>query len=90
MADNDLGKLLEKLQDELGKIEDLDEKGRALLNDLDADIHEILNRAEGGSPSSDESMLRRFQDAMDHFEATHPALTSALSEMMTILSNAGI
>jgi polyhydroxyalkanoate synthesis regulator phasin len=90
MTETELGKLLEKLHDELGKIGELDEKGRALLSDINADIQEILDRGEGGKPRSDESTLRRFQDAIDHFEVTYPALTSALSEMMTILSNAGI
>ena len=90
MYDDNLGKLLEKLHDELGKIEDLDEKGRELLRDLNEDIREILDRAEGEKVRSDESMLRRLQDAIDHFEVTYPALTNALSEMMTILSNAGI
>jgi hypothetical protein len=35
-------------------------------------------------------VLERLQDTIDHFEATHPQLTTVLSEMMTILSNAGI
>jgi len=90
MTDDKLSRLLEQLHDELGKLEVLDERGRELLRGLDSDIREILERAEGEKAGSDESVLRRFQAAIDHFEVTHPALTSALSEMMTILSNAGI
>jgi hypothetical protein len=48
----------------------------------------LLERSE--DVDADESMLERLQDAIDHFEVTHPDLTSALSHMMTILSNAGI
>jgi hypothetical protein len=29
-------------------------------------------------------------DAIDHFEITHPTLTSMISQMLNILSNAGI
>jgi hypothetical protein len=39
---------------------------------------------------SDESMLQRLQDSVDHFEVTHPTLTAMLSRMLDILSNAGI
>ncbi|MCX6058957.1 MAG: DUF4404 family protein, partial [Chloroflexi bacterium] len=36
------------------------------------------------------SMLERMETSIDHFEVTHPELTSALSSLFTILSNAGI
>ncbi len=88
MNDKDLSKLLEQLHDELGKMEAVDDKGRELLRHLDADIRILLERS--GDAQADDSMLGRLQDAIDHFEITHPNLTSALSHMMTILSNAGI
>ena len=87
MTEKNLSKLLEQLHDELGKTEAVDNKGRELLRSLDVDIQKLLERSEG---QTDESMLERLQDAIDHFEITHPNLTSALSHMMTILSNAGI
>ncbi|NWG07331.1 MAG: DUF4404 family protein [Chloroflexi bacterium] len=88
MTDKNLSKLLEQLHDELGKVDAVDDKGRELLRSLDDDIRKLLERSEGAQ--TDESMLERLQDAIDHFEITHPNLTSALSHMMTILSNAGI
>ena len=87
MDDQELRKLLEQLQSQIGRAKSLDEKGRALLQRLDADIHELLERS--GAPT-DENILRRFQDAIDHFEVTHPALTTMLSQMLNILNNAGI
>jgi hypothetical protein len=39
---------------------------------------------------TDEPMLERLQDAIDHFETAYPRFTIMLSQMMTILSNAGI
>jgi hypothetical protein len=88
MADKKLSKLLEELHVTLDTTEAVDEKGRELLRTLNEDIKELLERSEGAG--SDESLLERLQETIDHFEATHPTLTSAISNMMTALSNAGI
>ena len=90
MSDENLRKLLEQLHDELERAESMDEKGDELLRHLNADIQNLLKRSEKGKAQSDEPVLERLQDAIDHFEVTHPTLTTMLSEMMTILSNAGI
>lgn len=90
MSDENLRKLLEQLHDELERAESMDEKGDELLRHLNADIQNLLKRSEKGKAQSDEPVLERLQDAIDHFEVTHPTLTAMLSEMMTILSNAGI
>jgi hypothetical protein len=90
MTDNNLRTLLEGLHDELQRIESVDEKGRTLLRDLDADIRGLLQRSGEEDAQTDESLLDHFRSVMDHFEITHPKLTLALSEMMNALSNAGI
>jgi len=91
MTDQNLRELLDKLHQELEQIDTTDEQGRAMLHHLDADIRNLLKRS--GDPAeveADEPMLERLQDTIDHFETTHPSLTLTLSQMMTILSNAGI
>lgn len=88
MAEKNLTKLLEQLHAELARTRDVDEKGRELLRDLNADIESLLERSE--SAESGDSLLERLQDTIDHFEATHPTLTSALSHLLTALNNAGI
>ena len=89
MTDQNLRELLEKLHTELEHTEATDESGRELLRHLDTDIRSLLKRA-GEEVETDESMLERWQDSIDRFEVTYPRLTMMLSEMMTILSNAGI
>jgi hypothetical protein len=89
MTDQNLRELLEKLHQELEKTEAVDEKGNEMLRHLDADIRSLLKRS-GAKAETDEPMLERLQDTIDHFEDTHPRLTTMLSQMMTILSNAGI
>jgi len=82
-----LDELLAKLHEEIEGTQSVDEKGQELLRDLSADIQELLERAEKKAAPS---MLERMETSMDHFEVTHPELTSALSSLFTILSNAGI
>ena len=89
MTNQNLRELLEKLQKELEQIEAKDEAGRARLRQLEADIRSLLERADE-IDEADEPMLERLQDSIDHFETTYPRLTMMLSQMMTILSNAGI
>lgn len=89
MTDQNLRELLEKLHNELEQIEVTDEAGRERLRHLDADIRSLLARSDE-LDETDEPMIERLQDSIDHFETTHPELTLMLSQMMTILSNAGI
>ncbi len=89
MNDQNLRELLEKVHSELERIEATDEEGREKLRHLDRDIRDLLKRS-GEKLETDESMLERFQDSIDHFETTYPRLTMLISQMMTILSNAGI
>ena len=89
MSDQDLRELLEKIHKELEQIEATDEAGRERLRHLDADIRSLLERSQN-IEETDEPMLERLQDTIDHFETTYPRFTMMLSQMMTILSNAGI
>ena len=89
MSDQNLRELLEKLHHELEQIEVTDEAERERLRHLDADIQRLLKRS-GENLETDEPLLERLQDSIDHFETTHPRLTMILSHMMTILSNAGV
>ena len=89
MSNQDLRELLEKVHRELEQTEATDEAGRERLRYLEADIRSLLERTDGTS-ETDDPMLERFQESIDHFETSHPQLTMMLSQMMTILSNAGI
>jgi predicted nucleic acid-binding Zn-ribbon protein len=84
-----LRELLEKLHNELERLEATDERDQEKLRQLDADIQSLLKRSDADL-EADEPMLERLQDTIDHFETTHPRLTMMMSQMMTILSNAGI
>lgn len=87
MKNQKIRNLLEQLQGELDRIGPLDEKGHGLLKTITEDINSLL---DDSNAQADDSVLQRLQDTIDHFNIEHPKLTMALSEMMAILSNAGI
>ena len=86
MTDQKLRELLEQLHNELEQTATVDEKGREMLAHLNTDIQKLLKPSE----DADQSILSQLQDAIDHFEVEHPAITSALSQILNTLSNAGI
>jgi hypothetical protein len=88
-TNQNLRELLERLHNELERTAAMDEKDNEMLRHLEADIRTLLKRS-GSKIETDEPILERLQDTIDRFETTYPRLTMMLSEMMTILSNAGI
>ena len=87
MKDQKLDQLLEQLHKEIEGIDSVDEKGRELLRALAAEINNLLERTGGSHPAS---LLERVEQAMEHFEVSHPDLTATLANLSAILSNAGI
>lgn len=87
MPKNKIRELLEQLQGELDQVDPQDAKGRELLENITTDINSLL---QDPNIQTDESVLQRLQDSIDHFNIEHPKLTMALSEILSILSNAGI
>jgi hypothetical protein len=90
MADDELRRKLEQLHDEIEGVDQLDEQGRAMLRDIDGHIRDLLARSENASLEPKSGLSRGLEDAIRHFEVTHPTLTEALSDLLTALSNAGI
>lgn len=87
MTDSKLRRELQKLHDEIQRTAKVDATGRTLLRDIDGHIRELLARSE---VEARPALTRGLEDAIRHFEVTHPALTTALSELLSALSNAGI
>lgn len=88
--DKELRKLLQQLHAEIEQTKKVDDKGRELLRHLGKDINELLERTEGRPLKPQPSFRRGLEEAVQHFEVTHPTLTAALSDLLTALSNAGI
>jgi hemerythrin-like domain-containing protein len=83
-------KLLHQLNDEIKNTQVEDEKGRDLLRDLEKEIHALLERSEGNPVELHPSMVQNLENALEHFEVTHPDLTTMISKVLSALSTAGI
>ena len=90
MEENELRKLLEKLHQEIEDADTVDDKGRELLQELQSDIRELLERSSRNSDKPASLMSQRLEDSISHLELTHPTLTATLSQLLAVLSNAGI
>ena len=91
MDDPKLREQLEQLQAEIRQSRSVDEEGKALLRDLDADIHDLLARSEEGEAVDVQpSTVDRLQDSLTYFEVSHPSLTALIAKLLETLSNAGI
>ncbi len=91
MNDDELRQLLEELHQKIEKTNSVDEKGRELLSHLSLDIRSLLERTghEEHLHGTDRE-IGRLEEAVRHFEVSHPGLTAALSQLLNILNNAGI
>jgi hypothetical protein len=90
MDDQELRELIEKLHDEIQNTQSVDEKGRKLLAHLETDIQALLAQSGGVTKPIHPSTLRRLEESLDHFEVTHPTLTTLLSKVLEAFSNVGI
>ena len=90
MNDPELRKLLEQLHTEIEQTNTVDDHGRELLRDLNADIRELLDRSEHAPLRPRSATVQRLEESISHLEITHPTLTGMLSKLLATLSNAGI
>lgn len=91
LNDDELRQLLEDLHRKIENTNQVDEKGRELLSHLSVDIRNLLERTGHEERLRGSSWeIGRLEESVRHFEVTHPNLTAALSQLLSILSNAGI
>ena len=90
MEETELRKLLEKLHQEIEDAETVDDKGRDLLIELQEDIRDLLERSPNTSAQPAPIVSQKLEDSIAHLELTHPTLTATLSQLLAVLSNAGI
>ena len=90
MNDQELCQLLEQLHNEIEGTQSVDAKERELLRDLEADIRKLLERCEAEEIQTHPLTVRRMEDAIEYMAVNHPTLTAMLSNISTILGNAGV
>jgi hypothetical protein len=80
---------LEELDAELKRTESIDEGEREALRRLEGDIREILAR-EGDHPQEYEGLGERLRETVAQLEASHPAVTMRMRQVIDQLSFMGI
>lgn len=76
---------LETLHRQLLQTPSLDNRGRRLLADVEADLQRL-----DAPPAEREEIHSRWRTAVVEFEASHPQLASGLEQMANLLSNMGL
>lgn len=90
MEKNELRSLLTKLHEEINNTKEVDDAGVDLLRDLEADIAALLERSDENDEPVQPSVFKNLEEAVTHFEVTHPTLTDQVAKISEILSGAGI
>ena len=87
MTNSEIRNLLDKLRSEIQGSE-LDAETRSLMQELDSDIHDLLDPEKEAVESG--SVLTRARELEANFESGHPTATRILSEVIDALSRMGI
>jgi tRNA C32,U32 (ribose-2'-O)-methylase TrmJ len=81
---------LERLYTELKNTRSDDRQTREQLRVLTADIKDALDHLDERLPEQNKSVMVRMQNAVQHFETSHPGLTSVLNDVISSLANWGL
>ncbi len=90
MDDPELDKLLEQLHQEIERTHNVGDKEQALLRELSGDIRQLLDRSQDSLNPPIPTTVQRLEASIDLLEISHPNLTSLMTRLLAILSNAGI
>ena len=81
---------LDQLHKELQQIESVDADERRALQQLMADIHEILEKEEGHPIQKYRQLSERLRDNVAQLEASHPTVTMLMGQVIDTLAKMGI
>jgi hypothetical protein len=90
MSDQRLRTLLDQLQAELARAEGLPEEQRLSLRRLDDELRALLARPASGRGPAPESLRERLDDWVRELEASHPALSTTLGNLIETLAFFGL
>ncbi len=90
MKDDHVREKLESLYSELKKTRSKDRKTQERLQSLTAEVKDAIDHLDDLRPDQHKSVLDRLQGSVEHFETSHPELTSVLNDVISSLANWGI
>ncbi len=89
MEQQKLRELLDTLHQELAGVDSVDETTGSVLESLREDIGKLVDREQAAAIVSDEPLIDRLNEAVNHFEAGHPRLSLAIQHVLDSLANMG-
>jgi len=87
---NELRERLASLHSELARTSSVDPQSRELLITLLSDITRLLGPSSSVSEEDERSVAERLDELAVQFEAEHPALGTAIRQVVDTLAKAGI
>jgi hypothetical protein len=87
---NELRERLAALHSELARTSSVDPQSRELLITLLSDITRLLGPPSSRSRDEEHSVAERLDELAVQFEAEHPALGTAIRQVVDTLAKAGI
>ena len=81
---------LHELHEELHKVESLDEADKILLQEIQADIRELLEPQQEPQAGQYGRFSKKLRQSLERFEANHPDLTSTMGQLADMLARMGI
>ena len=90
MDKEQLHERLQQLHSQLQQLEFVDEPDRKLLQQLSADIQELLEQGERDETHHYRRLGERLRDAIEQLEAAHPSVAMLMGQMIDALAKMGI
>jgi tRNA C32,U32 (ribose-2'-O)-methylase TrmJ len=81
---------LQKLYDQLNNTYSSDKQTQERIQALKSDVQKVLEEMGEFSPGEHQGVLANLRSSVEHFEGSHPELTSLLNDVITTISNWGI
>ena len=81
---------LEQLHRELKKTQSEEKHVQERIDSLTRDVSRVLDQAEEETHEHHKTLKQNLEDAIRHFEASYPELTSIMNNVVTSLANMGI
>ncbi len=81
---------LERLDSELSATTTVEQDRQAVLSNVRSDVHQLLAEPEAQQAEEHRSLRQQLVAAIPTFEATHPTLTTTMSEVIDMLDRMGL
>ncbi len=90
MKNDSVREKLQGLYKELKRTRSADRQTQERLRSLTDEVKNTLDHLDELRPDEQRNVLDRLEGAVEHFEASHPELTSVLNDVISSLANWGI